>query len=331
MRNPLVALALAPALLVPNPISAPSFVEDAAVGQPMPELEWTTMLGGDGRGALSAFRGQPVLIAWYSTVFAGLEAAKIAVELDEEHRDDGLVVILMEIKRHDATYLRALQMEELPGADCRLMRTQDLPIAWDDSTGLPPKMALVGVDGTLRYAGSYQRKGDLEDLLEDELKKREKGWGDEPRLREARALAWGRGRLGEARASLEPSAPASAVDARFEALAASVAHHLEHGEPGRAREALDALAAAAEGLDRYVARAAEVAAGVDADALDDALALERKLDSLLKPTRKRAPKKGLDDKLRAFAEGDASGTPVGARAARLADAVELALAGLESR
>jgi hypothetical protein len=52
-----------------------------------------------------------------------------------------------------------------------------------------------------------------------------------------------------------------------------------------------------------------------------AIELELGLDALLKPTLKSKPKKGLDEKLRAFATGKAAGTKVGARAARLADAV----------
>ena len=81
----------------------------------------------------------------------------------------------MEIKNGDAAYLRALQMAELPEARCPLVRTLDLPVAYDDSLGPPPKMILVGVSGTLLYAGTYQRAAQVQELAEAELEKMEKG------------------------------------------------------------------------------------------------------------------------------------------------------------
>ena len=91
--------------------------DKVTVGMPMPDLHLRTVLEGDGRDKLFELRGQPVIIAWYSTVFAGLEAARIAIDLEQKHAKDGLAVFLMEIKNHDTTYLRALQMKELPGAN----------------------------------------------------------------------------------------------------------------------------------------------------------------------------------------------------------------------
>jgi hypothetical protein len=307
--------------------------ERAAAGQPIPDFELRTVLGGDGRKKISEFRGQPVLIVWYSTVFAGMDGAKIAADLDqevnEENRDAKLVVILMEIKNHDETYLRALQMRDLPGARCWLMKNQDLPVTFDDETGFPPKMVLIGADGTLLYAGSYQRASEVKKLLEAELVKLQKGWGEDPLAKKARALAWGQGKLGEARALLEPAlgtgaspeltALAAELEMRFDALVRSVGHFAEQGEPTRLAQAVSDMKAAMDAHPAWAGRAA-----FDPDQTADALLagkLELELDSILKPTLKNKPKKGLDEKLRAFAAGPAAGTKIATRAARLAEAV----------
>jgi hypothetical protein len=322
-------------LLVVVFTASPAREEKVAAGQPVPDFEFRTVLGGDGRTKLSEFRGQPVLIVWYSTVFAGLDGAKLAAdierEVNEELRDSKLVVVLMEIKNHDASYLRALQLAELPGARCWLLKNQELPVTYDDTTGFPPKMILIGVDGTLLYAGSYQSWNKAKKLLQAELAKLEKGWGEDPLARKARALAWGQHKLGEARALLEPALGASAspeltalaaeLDGRFDTLVRSVAYLAEQGEPARMARALSEAKAA---MDTHLAWSARAAGALDVDRTADSLVaieLELDLDALLKPTLKGKPKKGLDEKLHAFATGKAAGTKVGARAARLADAV----------
>jgi hypothetical protein len=310
--------------------------EKAVAGQPVPDFELRTVVGGDGRTKLSEFRGQPVLIAWYSTVFAGIEGARIAADLEREINGDlldaKLVVILMEIKNHDATYLRALQMAQLPGARCWLMKNQDLPVVFDDTTGPPPKMALIGVDGTLLYAGSYQGANKVKKLLETEVEKVEKGWGTDPLARKARALAWGQRKLGEAHALLEPALGGSAspelttlaaeIEKRFDTLVRSVNHFAEQGEATRMAGALAALRAATDVIPAWEARMSGM--NVDQAAALLVSELDGELDDLLKPTLKAKPKKGLAEKLRAFAGGKASGTKVGARALSLAEAVERA-------
>ena len=329
MRNLVLALAV---LFVPGAVIE-SGLQKVSPGQPLPELELKTVLGGDGRTKLSEFRGQPVLIAWYSTVFAGIEAARAAVEMDEElnGRAPGsrLAVFLMEIKNGDAVHLRALQMAELPEARCPLVRTQELPVAYDDSLGPPPKLILIGVDGTLLYAGTYQRAAAVQELVEAELEKMEKGWGEDPVVREARALAFGQGKLGGARQTLEQAGLegderarlTKELELRFTALERSVAFHLGQGEPGRAAAAAEALTAAALGVPDWEARASAASALLAAPEAEREAELEQRLQSLLKPALKSKPKKGLDEKLHDFATGEAAGTKVGERAARLADAV----------
>ena len=332
MKIPIV-LALVPLL------GTPVREERAVAGQPVPDFEFRTVLGGDGRKKLSEFRGQPVLIVWYSTVFAGIDGARLAVDIDEEinkdSRDAKLVVFLMEIKNHDATYLRALQMAELPGARCWLLRNQELPVTYDDTTGFPPKMILIGADGTLLYAGSYQAANQMKKLLALEVEKLKKGWGEDPLARKARALAWGQRKLAEAHALLAPALGAGAspelttlaseIEGRFEALVRSVDHFAEQGEPTRMAGALAEVRAATDVNPAWALPASKMDVDKGAAGLVTLMiGLDSELDALLKPTLKAKPKKGLAEKLRAFAGGKASGTKIGARAARLADAVEQA-------
>jgi len=304
--------------------------EKVSVGGRLPDIAFKSMLGGDGRLKLSEFRGQPVIIAWLSTVFAGTEAARLGGKLEEKHAEEGLVVILMEIKNHDETYLRALQLAELPGTSSRLIRNQDLHVSYDDSSGPPPRLVLVGVDGTVRYAGSYGNSSEVKKLVMAELDRKKNGWGDDGLARSARAAAFGGGQLGVARTMLgdapegEQGEAAREIEGRFEAVRRSVSHHLEQGEPSRSQEAAQELVRAATGRPEWEKEAAEVAAALESEEFQVEKARETELEKLLEPLQKKSPKKGLDAKLRDLATR-AAGTKVGARASRLADAVAYAL------
>src|SRR6185503_1638485 len=190
------------------------------VGERPAELEFKAVLGGDGRTKLAEFAGQPVLIAEFSSAPKGLAAAKLAVELDRESREAGLVTFLMESAGHDAIYQRALQLRDLPGATCWLLGKQELPVAFDGASGTGPRLVLFGVDGTLLFAGSHEASDGLKKLLHAELDKRNKGWGTEASVRKARALAWEKGRLAEAVALVEAAlkGPELAPAAREELL-----------------------------------------------------------------------------------------------------------------
>jgi hypothetical protein len=165
----------------------------------------------------------------------------------------------------------------------------------------------------------------------------EKGWGEDPLARKARALAWGQGRLGEAHALLEPAlagspspevtALAGEIEKRFESLVRAVSVHAEQGEPARVALAMSRLELAAGGKPAWGERVPRETVDLGTAGLREG-ELELELDQLLKPTLKDKPKKGLDEKLRAFATGKAAGTKVGTRAARLADAVARSMSTL---
>jgi len=336
MRVPLALapLATAPLLLAPagSPAAGP---QEVSAGEPLPDLAFRWVLGGDGRRQLSEFRGQPVLIAhWTRGGFAPLDAVRVALDLEEKHADDGLVAFLMLHTDRDPTYLRAVQMDMVPGASTRLLLEQELHAVYVEN-GFVPRIVLIGVDGTLRYAGSYQGSAELKKLLKAELEKREDGWGASEAAVEARALAYGKGKLGAARAGIgdEPEDPelaalAGELEVRFDALERSVGFLRERGRPAEAREAAKALVEAGGGHESWTERAREVVEWLDDEAFREELGQERDLVRLLKATMSKPPRKGFDERLRKLAE-DAGGSPVGQRAGRLADAVELVLGGLD--
>ncbi len=311
--------------------------ESAAIGQPVPDFELKAVFGGDGRTRLSEFRGQPVLIADWSDFQYGLGAAKGAVKLDAELGKKGLVVILHESKDHKREWIEGLALRNFPGTGALLMRTQSFPIEYEDN-GFPPKLALIGVDGTLKVAGSYLADmGDAGKLAKSELKRAKSGWGGSSAAKKARAAAYGKHDLAGARALIEAAleenpddadllAVKKEIETRFKTRHRAVGYLMEQGEYARAWNEAELLQKSVEDDAEWAPMASELIAGFEAEDAQRELALEKKLDSLTKSLRKKGPKGGEEEKLRAFAQ-EASGTKVGARAERVAAAVVEATAG----
>jgi len=324
------------AIVLVCPVLAP-FAAEAS--EPSAELvedfRFRTLLRGDGRDRLSQYRGQPLLFAWYSTVTGGLEAARVGADLEEDFAEDGFVAILMEIKNHDETYLEALALNEVPGSSCLLLKNQKLPFSFDSDTGFPPHMALIGVDGELLYAGSYSQSSKVKKMVKSEVKRVRDGWGEHPAAVEARALAYGKGELAAGLALVREAIAKDAgrpelseiekeLSARFESRKRAIPFLMEKGEYLRALEEAKALVAAVESHEAWHAEARELLAGFEDEAARRELELDKELESLLKPLRKKAPRRGLADKVRRFAE-EAGDSRVGARAERLAGAIDYAV------
>jgi len=333
---PLLALGvlLSPGVLraQDEPAAAPP---KTAIGERMPDLTFREFLSGDdGRSKLAEFRGQPVLIVnWTDTDF-GLGAANQVKKLAADLASDGLVTILMDSHNKKEEEIRASGMRLFPGSPARLMRTQNLPIAYLDN-GPPPDVALIGVDGTLLLAGSYTIDlSKAEKLVKAELKKLKSGWGEHEAARAARALAFGQKQLAAARAAIaealaaEPGAAElgevrSEIETRFASWDGSVQQLMERGNFLRAQESARALAEAVGGDAEWEAQAAVRLAAFEQPEAVKELELDRKLTALLGPLEKRKPNEGDVAKLRKLADG-AGDSRVGARAARLAEIAELA-------
>src|SRR5262245_39313904 len=306
----------------------------ATLGQLVPDFKFRDFLaGGDGRQKLSEFRGQPVLIVnWTDTDFgrgAAEEVEKVAKELVTE----GLVVILLDTHNKTAPEIEASVMRLYPGSPARLQQNQKPPIEYLES-GPPPNVALVGVDGTLLVAGSYTV--DLAKalkLVRSELKKREKGWGEDEVARTARAMVYGQELLAEARLVVEEGLRAlpdhaerkavrAEIDARFEQMTRAVSYFLQRGQILRAQEAALAVTVAAKGNPEWEAQAAILRRDFEGKEFAHELELDKKLSALLAPLAKKAPDRE-PEKLRRFA-AEAGGTRVGKRAQHLAEIGDLA-------
>jgi hypothetical protein len=306
----------------------------AAIGELVPDFTFNEFLAGsDGRQRPAEFRGQPVLIVnWTDTDF-GRGAAEAVKKPARELVPEGLVLILLDTHNKTAPEIEAAVMRLYPGSPARLQRNQKPPIEYLEN-GPPPNIALVGVDGTLLAAGSYTADlGKALELVRVELKKREKGWGEDKAARTARALLYGRGKLAAAKHAVEAALQVSPdhaelktirteIDARFEQVTRSVRYFLDSGQALRAQEAARALAVSVEGDAEWAAQAAQLLEELESPDVARELELDRKLSSILAPLAKKNPSREADKLLELAAE--AGDTRVGKRAQHLAEIVALA-------
>ncbi|HEX5050218.1 MAG TPA: hypothetical protein VFZ65_00470, partial [Planctomycetota bacterium] len=99
-----------------------------------------------------------------------------AIKHDHEYSSKGLVTILVEAQGADAPTLEAFLWKTFPDNDCFSSVGTFVPIP--ESKGIPHG-AVIGVDGTLLWAGNpLSAPKDIEDLIQAELTKVKKGWGD---------------------------------------------------------------------------------------------------------------------------------------------------------
>ncbi len=330
---------LVPVLTQPGAAPASGDGQDApagkaAIGQPVPDFTFRDFFaGGDGRQKLAEFRGQPVLIVnWTDTDF-GRGAAGEAEDLAKELVPEGLVVVLLETHSKSEQEVEAAVMRLYPGSPARLTVNQSLPIE-DLDNGPPPRVALIGVEGTLLVAGSYTADmGKASKLAKAELKRLKSGWGEHDAARSARALAFGEKRLGAAKAALqaalqaepgqaELTAAQSGIAARFEGCVRSVRFLMEKGQYGLALEQARALAKGVQGDQEWEAQAASLLQEFAGEEAQRELELDKKLNALLAPLSKKAPDREAE-KLKKFA-AEAGETRVGKRALHVAEVATLA-------
>lgn len=250
-----------------------------------------------------------------------------AIEHDHELSSKGLVTILVEAQGADEAKLEAFLLQRFPDNDCFSSVGTHVPIP--DSRGIPHG-GLVGVDGTLLWAGNPL--GDakkVEELVQAELAKVKKGWGDTAEARKMRAALHGKGDLAGAAAAIaglpdgEPKTALQAeIDARYAALKNAIAAQQERGHWLEAQAQAKALLKSVGSRPEWVAEVTPLVAAFDEDAAKAELALDKKLDKIVKQVRDKkgehAPKA-----LKKLLE-DAGQGKVAARAQRLLAALEAA-------
>lgn len=331
-RRPAAVLAALSFSILPA-VAAASPADFARVGEPVPEFALDKLVGGDGRKRISEFFGQPVLFAWWLDAGSGMDAARKALKLERKLGAKGLEVVLVELTTWDdasAPRAAAFLAKTEPGHGAAISDDVGFPVA-EAHPSQQPRVILIGADGTVALEGSFRNVGgEVEKRIEAELAKRKSGWGEDPRAKEARALAFGQNRLaaaaavvaaaGEnASASAELAAVRKEIERRAAVSLAAASALADAGEWRRAREAFDAAVAAigdaALGVEKPLA---ELRARLSSDAAAAEIAREEELATLAKPLASGKGDARLAEKLRKFAEKSGSGSTVARRAERLA-------------
>ncbi len=251
-----------------------------------------------------------------------------AIKHDEELSSKGLVTILVEAQGADEATLEHFLWKTFPTNRCFASTGAFVPIP--DSDGIP-HAGLIGVDGTLLWAGNpLGQPKQIEELIAAELQKVKKGWGDSAEARKVRAALYGKRDLAGASAIVaampdgdEKTTLRAEIDKRYAAAKTAIANLQQQGRW------LDAQAAAKELLKSvgqqadWVAEVTPIVAEFDSDAGKAELALDKKLEKVVKALRDKkldqAPKA-----LQALLKG-AGDSKVGARAAKLLKALETPL------
>lgn len=247
-----------------------------------------------------------------------------AIKLNHELADKGLVSILVEVQGSDEANLRAFMAQRFPDCDAFVCTSAFVPIP--ASNGIP-NGAVIGVDGKLLWSGNpASSAGKIEELVQAELVKVKKGWGDTAEARKFRATLYGKGDFAGA-ATLLAALPEGAerttlqaeLDKRYGLAKKQVEALRERGAVVEAQAAAKDLLKAV-GSSQWTAEVQPIVAEFDSEPVKAEISLQRKLDKIVKQVREKkadaAPKA-----LRALLKGGAEGK-VARRAELLLQALE---------
>jgi hypothetical protein len=248
-----------------------------------------------------------------------------AIKHDHELSSKGLVSILVEAQGADEPTLESFLWSKFPDNDCFSSVGAFVPIP--ESKGIPHG-AVIGVDGTLLWAGNPL--GDskkIEDLITAELAKVKKGWGDTTEARKLRAALYGKGDLAGAAAIVaampegeERTKLQGEVDKRYASAKKSIATLQAQGRWLDAQTAAKNLQKSVGTKAEWVAEVTPLVAEFDTENGKAELAQDRKLDKIVKQLREKKGD-GAPKQLQALIKS-AGSTKVGERAARLLKALE---------
>jgi hypothetical protein len=248
-----------------------------------------------------------------------------AIKHAHELSSKGLVSILVEAQGADEPTLESFLWSKFPDNDCFSSVGAFVPIP--ESKGIPHG-AVIGVDGTLLWAGNPL--GDpkkIEDLITAELAKVKKGWGDTAEARKLRAALYGKGDLAGAAAIVaampegeERTKLQGEVDKRYASAKKSIATLQAQGRWLDAQTAAKNLQKNVGTKAEWVAEVTPLVAEFDTENGKAELAQDRKLDKIVKQLREKKGD-GAPKQLQALIKS-AGSTKVGERAARLLKALE---------
>lgn len=301
--------------------------ERARIGEQVPDFSFPEFLNGDGRQRLSDFFGQPVVIDFWGTrcpPCIGFAVPR-AIKHDRELAPKGLITVLMERQGADRETLTAFLLRNWPENEALVCTGGHVPTP--DFTGLP-HAALIGVDGTLLWDGTpTSGTRQLDELIEAELIKVRKGWGDSEAARRMRALLYGRNDLAGARA-VAATLPAAGqqpllteIDRRYAMAKRRVVVLRQQGRWLDSQRAANALQQGVAGYQEWSTEVAMLLAGFDGEAAKAGLAADKKVQRALAQLADRRSAQAIET-LRALAGRTADCPEVAARAQRLLRALE---------
>lgn len=247
-----------------------------------------------------------------------------AIRHDHELSAKGLVTVLMEQQGADEAGLRAFLAQRFPDNDCFACVGGSVPTP--EFKGIP-HAALIGVDGRLLWDGSPSAgTKDVEALIDAELQKVKKGWGDTPEARKVRAALYGKGDLAGANVLIaamqegtERAALQKELDRRYDLGKTKVKALQEQGRWIEAQDAAKSLVKSVGTVAAWQTEAAQLLAEFDSAAGKAELAAEKKLAKVLKQMREGKTEeaaKALPGGLKTI-----GGTKVGERAQKLLTAL----------
>jgi hypothetical protein len=251
-----------------------------------------------------------------------------AIKHNEELSGKGLVTILVEAQGANEAELEHFLWKTFPDNECYSSVGTQVPLPPSDGI---PHGGLIGVDGTLLWAGNpLDATKKISDLIDAELGKVKKGWGDTAEARKVRAALYGKGDLAAADTLVaavaegpERTALQAEVAARYTSAKNAIKNLQEQGRWLEAQAGAKALAKGVAGHAEWTTEVATILAEFDSDAGKAELAADKKLEKAIKLLRDKklesAPK-ALAAVLKTSAD-----TKVGARAAKIQTALDTPL------
>jgi len=213
-----------------------------------------------------------------------------AIRHDHELSSKGLVSILTEAQGADEATLEAFLWKTFPDNDCFACTGTQVPIPPSDGI---PYGCVIGVDGTLLWAGNpLSAPKKIEELIQAELTKVKKGWGDTAEAKKVRVALYDKFDLagasaivaampeGDGRTTLQTE-----IDNRYAVARKAIDSLKQNGRWIQAQAAAKALQKAVGQKAEWVAEVTPIVAEFDGEAGKAEIAFEKKLDKILKQLR----------------------------------------------
>jgi hypothetical protein len=251
-----------------------------------------------------------------------------AIKHDHELSSRGLVSILVEAQGANDVTLEGFLWKTFPDNDCFACTGTQVPLP--ESKGIPHG-GVIGVDGTLLWAGNpLSGTKQIADLIEAELQKVKKGWGETAEVRKMRASLYGKNDLAGAAAAIAALPEGehrtklqAEIDARYASMKNAIGAQKDRGNWVAAQQQAKELLKAVGTNQTWVAEVTPLVAEFDADAAKAELALDKKLDKIVKQLRDKKGE-GAPKALKALIK-DGGESKVAARAQRILTALETPL------